>query len=82
MVSVIETKRMTDAKPKHPLTLFREAKNPPQTLEAFASEIGTTKGVVWKWENGTIPRPPQMQKIIEATGGKVGPADWYSGAAA
>lgn len=71
---------MIDNKPKHPLTVFRESQE--KTLEAFASDVGTTKGVVWKWENGTIPRREQMQKIIEVTGGKVGPADWYEGAAA
>lgn len=71
---------MTDEKPTHPLTAYRGKEK--QTLEAFAMKVGASKGTVWKWENGTIPRPAQMQKIVEVTDGKVGPSDWYAGVTA
>lgn len=60
----------------HALTSYRNSED--LTLEAFAGKIGASKGMVWKWENGqAIPRPPYMQKIVEETGGKVTPNDWY-----
>lgn len=75
MVSINETARM-----KHPLTIFRESRN--QTLEAFAKDIGASKGMVWKWENRTaIPRPEYMRKIIDIADGAVTANDWYTEAA-
>lgn len=64
---------------KHALTRFREGRS--QTLEAFAADLGTTKAMVWKWENGTIPRPEQMRRIIEFSDGAVTANDWYAEAA-
>lgn len=64
----------------HPLTKFREARK--QTLEAFATDIGASKGMVWKWENGkAIPRPEYMRKIIDISDGAVSANDWYAEAA-
>lgn len=67
---------MMKKKPTHPLTKFRLSRG--QNLEAFASEIGAHKGTVWKWENGAIPRPEWMRKIVEFSGGELSPSDWYS----
>jgi len=60
----------------HALTTYRDEND--LTLEAFAQRVSATKSQVWKWENGTIPRKDQMQKIIEATAGKVVAQDWYN----
>lgn len=65
---------------EHPLTTFRKNRN--QTLEAFASEIGAHKGMVWKWENRkAIPRPEYMRKITDIAAGAVTANDWYAEAA-
>lgn len=61
---------------KHALTTYRED-NGKLSLEAFAALIGAHKGMVYKWENGAIPRRAYMEKIQEVTGGKVTAADWY-----
>ncbi|CAN5477971.1 hypothetical protein BH10PSE7_BH10PSE7_15180 [soil metagenome] len=58
----------------HPLTIFREAHD--LTLEQFAAQIGASKGMVWKWENGTIPRRRHAERILKATGGAVTPTDF------
>lgn len=64
----------------HALTRFREDRK--QTLEALAGELGASKGMVWKWENGkAIPRPEYMRKIIDLSGGAVSANDWYAEAA-
>lgn len=60
----------------HALTKYREDAG-KLSLEAFASMIGAHKGMVYKWENGAIPRRQYMEKIQEVTGGKVTAADWY-----
>lgn len=63
----------------HPLTQFREARK--QTLEALAIDLGASKGMVWKWENGkAIPRPEYMRKIIDLSRGSVSANDWYEAA--
>ncbi|TIV83834.1 MAG: helix-turn-helix transcriptional regulator [Mesorhizobium sp.] len=61
----------------HALTRYREAAD-KLSLEAFGALVGAHKSMVYKWENGTIPRPAFMAKIQEATGGKVTAADWYA----
>lgn len=64
----------------HALKKFRESRK--QTLEAFASELGASKSMVWKWERGeAIPRAEYMRKIIDISGGAVSPNDWYAEAA-
>lgn len=60
----------------HALTKYREDAG-KLSLESFAQSIGAHKGMVYKWENGAIPRPAYMAKIQEVTGGKVTAADWY-----
>lgn len=67
---------MTETDNRHPLTQLRESRG--QTLEAFAAEIGASKGMVWKWENGVaIPRPTYMNRILKISKGIVTPNDWY-----
>ena len=63
----------------HALTRYRAEKE--LTLEAFAARIGAAKSMVWKWENGAIPRALYMQKIAAETDGAVTPNDWYEVAA-
>lgn len=65
---------------KHALTIFREDRQ--MTLEAFGQKVGAAKSQVWKWENGSIPRPAQMQRILDATDGAISPSDWYAEVAA
>lgn len=60
---------------EHALTKYRN--DNALSLEAFAGRIGTTKAVVWKWENGSVPRKPFMEKIVAETNGAVAPNDWY-----
>jgi len=60
----------------HALTKFRDDHG--LTLEAFGQKIGVTKSQVWKWENGAIPRPSQMKKILAETGESVTAQDWYA----
>lgn len=60
----------------HALTRYREANG--LTMDAFAARLSVNKGQVWKWENGAIPRPPQMSKIVDATEGVVTANDWYA----
>lgn len=65
---------------EHPLTLLRKARK--QTLEAFANDLGASKGTLWKWENRkAIPRPEYMRKIVEVSNGSVTANDWYTEAA-
>lgn len=55
---------------------------------AFGAVVGSSEGAVKKWRYGErIPRPDQMARIREATGGAVTADDFYapsdaSGAAA
>ena len=49
-----------------------------QSLRAFASQIGITPQGVHKYViKERIPRPEIMAKIVAATKGAVGPADFY-----
>lgn len=61
---------------EHRLTRYRQEHD--LTLDGFAERISVAKSQVWKWENGAIPRPAQMQKIIACTGGEVTANDWYT----
>lgn len=63
----------------HALTRYREANG--LTLDALADRLNVQKSQVWKWENGAIPRPVQMAKIVAATDGAVSANDWYAEAA-
>ncbi len=64
----------------HALTKYRVSNE--LTLQAFAGRIGASKGMVWKWENGALPRKPYMEKIYAETNGIVTPNDWYETEAA
>jgi hypothetical protein len=75
LVAIIETAIM-----KHALTLYREDHG--MTLKAFGQLVAADKSQVWKWENGSIPRPAQMQRIYEVTKGEINPSDWYATEAA
>lgn len=60
------------------LKLFIEDKN--ITQQQVADELGTTQENVSRWVNGeTIPSLENMKKIIEWSGGKVQPNDFYKG---
>lgn len=49
------------------------------TTSEFARRIGVDQMSVGRYRRGErIPRPDIMQKITVATGGRVGPADFYS----
>jgi transcriptional regulator with XRE-family HTH domain len=46
----------------------------------FAKIIGVQQACVSLWLTGErFPRPENMQKIMEATGGEVQPNDFYKG---
>lgn len=60
----------------HPLKRWRRENN--LTLEALGQQIGVTRSSLSHYETGArIPRPQIMEKIREATGGAVRPADFY-----
>lgn len=47
------------------------------SAEALAKRVGVTVSAVNFWRTGMrVPRIKQMQKIFDATGGKVGPSDF------
>ena len=51
------------------------------TLEAFAGRIGVSTGAACRYAHGhRIPRRAIMARIVEATGGAVGPTDFYENA--
>lgn len=46
--------------------------------EAFGKLVGASEFGVRKWARGErTPRPDAMRKIVEATKGEVGPADFF-----
>jgi len=55
----------------HPLTEYRRRHE--LTLEALGSMIGATKGMISKWESGTVlPRAKFMERIRSVTDNEVG----------
>ena len=47
------------------------------THEAFGASIGVTTPTAWRYANGKrYPSPAVMRRIVEATGGAVGPQDF------
>ena len=49
------------------------------TYAAFALRIGVTTTAAWRYAAGVrVPRPAVMRRIVEATDGEVGPADFYT----
>ena len=60
------------------LKSYREKKQLSQ--REMAENLEVSRDVYISWENGrSIPRPENMQKIMEATGGEVQPNDFYKG---
>lgn len=60
----------------HPLRAWRKKNN--LSLEAFGRQIGVNRSTLSYYESRThIPRPRIMEKIRQATGGAVRPADFY-----
>ena len=61
------------------MTLSQYLKKTKQTPLDFARKLGVDQVTVYRWCNGSrVPRE-HMQKIAEATGGKVTANDFYSG---
>jgi transcriptional regulator with XRE-family HTH domain len=49
------------------------------TRAAFAARVRAHPITVSKWATGrTVPRPAQMHRIAQETGGAVQPADFYT----
>ena len=47
------------------------------TYKAFASSIGVTTTAAWRYASGMRhPKPAIMRRIMDATGGEVGPTDF------
>lgn len=58
---------------------WRERQEPKLTQRQFGEQIGVTQQAVDKYESGErMPEPDVMVAIFEATGGAVGPADFYA----
>lgn len=59
------------------MTLSKYLSEQSLTHEAFGILIGTDRKTVWRYARGLcIPRPERMRRIVEVTGGKVGPQDF------
>lgn len=51
-----------------------------KTQQEVADALGVTQCLVSLWCNGErLPRPENMQKIMDLTGGEVQPNDFYKG---
>lgn len=62
------------------MTLKQYLRLTNHTDAQFAALVGVSQPAVNKWRNGlAVPRPAQMKKIIVATEGAVGPADFFDG---
>lgn len=49
-----------------------------KTQQEVANDLGVAQGLVSSWCNGDrLPRPENMAKIVEYTGGEVQPNDFY-----
>lgn len=60
------------------MTLSEWANKQGMTHPQLAERLGVPVETVRKWLRGErIPRPTSMARISEATGGLVGPADFY-----
>jgi len=55
-------------------------KEKEMTQQEVADALGVAQGLVSSWCNGErLPRPENMAKIVELTGGEVQPNDFYKG---
>lgn len=50
--------------------------------QAVGEEIGVDQSSIARYEDGLIPRERVMRRIMEWSGGKVGPLDFYGDEAA
>lgn len=50
---------------------------PGRTAKKLAADCGVREATVSAWRRGIVPRPPQMQRVAEATAGAVPPASWF-----
>lgn len=66
----------------HPLRSYVKSKG--LTQDQFAKALGVRPATVSAWVNGTTPRPDQMARIDEITGGEIPVTTWFDlkGAAA
>ena len=62
----------------HPLKEYRLDRG--LTQAALAQLVGTKKGTVSKWEQGTVPSLKFMRRIAEVTDGAVTANDFYDAA--
>jgi hypothetical protein len=51
---------------------------PSVAAASFGGRIGTSRQVVERWRDGSIPSEALMRRIYRATGGLVQPNDFYS----
>ena len=59
------------------MTLQKYLSEQDLTYEAFGTLIGVTTSTAWRYANGKrFPGPAVMRRIIQATGGAVGPNDF------
>lgn len=47
------------------------------SVAEFASRIGISDVTAWRYENGRVPDPGVLERIIAATGGAVTPNDYF-----
>lgn len=59
--------------------LFKDwIKKTGKTQQEVANDLGVAQGLISSWCNGErLPRPENMAKIVEYTGGEVQPNDFY-----
>lgn len=61
----------------NPILSYLRAKG--LTQKRFAEDVGVREATVSAWVNGTRPRPDQMERVAEATGGAVPVTAWFGG---
>lgn len=61
------------------LKQYIDAQTPKLSHAAFGAKIGVTQATINRYVRGDrFPSPEMIRKIHDATGGKVGVADWYA----
>lgn len=59
------------------MTLDDYLKSADLTEEKFAEKLSVSQPAVHRYRKGRIPTPDVMQKIVEATAGRVTPNDFF-----
>lgn len=76
MHSMIDTAREQRANVSMKIAEFRKKRG--MTAAAFGRLVGVSRGTVGRWEAGNhFPTAKTIQRITEATAGKVSPADIF-----